>query len=539
METTNNHDLPPASDREKSLEDARRSTDEAGELWQQKRYAEAEPLYARALQTYERLLGSSDPDLANALRNMANVRYVQERFRKAHALYRRAASVYEAIDPASHELANTLHWMGQSAFMSQRYKKAAAAYERAIELLEATDPDGSPELQSELMDLAHLYFFVGRYADAEPVYLRALAMAELVLGSDHVTVGRCTGRIANLYRRAEFLEKDPEPFYRRAVEVWEKSEDDIELFEAIYRLADFLHEIGRDDEAEPLYAYWLKLLEHVGDRADAEDEWGSGTRWMRNGYLDYLRATRRTDQADALAIEWGPHDAYGSMVRRQLERLESSLGPDDPKLAMALLTVGTNDSFAGNDDEGEQKIRRALGILERSRGPEHPDVADALGRLAAICRRRERYDEAGLHLERALRILEGSPETDDRGRILEQRAALATACGDLDGAEEGYREALEVYRRVHGPKSRRLAEGLFHFAAFALHHGRAEQAATLAEEAVKMAHVDIDVEDIEKADYLDLYAAALRDLGRENDAEEAAAESKAIWERHRAEAGEE
>ena len=539
MGRMNDDEMPPATEPAEWLRDATRSAAEAAELWHQKRYAEAEPLYERVLQTYEGFLGPNDPDLAGALRNLANVRFVQERYRKAYKLYRRAAAIYQALDPEHAELSSTLHWVGRSAFEAQRYKKAAAAYERAVELLETAAPDGSPELQSQLMSLAHLYYFVGRHAEAEPVYLRALAMAERLLGPNDAAVGRCAGRIAVLYRNAEVLGKDPEPYYRRAVGIWEESGDEESLFEADYRLADFLHEAGRDDEAEPYYRRWLELLERVGDRVDAQDTWGSKTQWMKNGYLDYLRATGRASEADALATGWGTHDAYGDMIRSQLERFEAALGPDDPKLASALLNVGTHELCEGEYDEAEQKFSRALGILERSRGPEHPEVADGLSRLAAVCRIRERYDEAERHLERALRILTASPGSEGaRASLVEQHATLRAARGDVDGAEALYREALDVYRRVNGPESYQVAEALFHFAAFALANGRASQAADLAAEALKMAEGDIGVADLEKADYLDLYAGALRELGRGDEADAATAASAKIWDRYRAESDE-
>ena len=73
MGPRNDDELPPATEPAEGLRDATRSAAEAAELWHQKRYAEAEPLYERVLRTYERLLGPNDPDLAGALRNLANV----------------------------------------------------------------------------------------------------------------------------------------------------------------------------------------------------------------------------------------------------------------------------------------------------------------------------------------------------------------------------------------------------------------------------------------------------------------------------------
>jgi tetratricopeptide (TPR) repeat protein len=44
-----------------------------------------------------------------------------------------------------------------------------------------------PEVAKTLNNLAALYYAQGRYAEAEPLYEQALAIAERALGSNHPT----------------------------------------------------------------------------------------------------------------------------------------------------------------------------------------------------------------------------------------------------------------------------------------------------------------------------------------------------------------
>ena len=59
----------------------------------QGRYKEAEPLYQRALEIYERVLGSDHPDTATTLSNLADLYDCQGRYEKAESLYQRALEI--------------------------------------------------------------------------------------------------------------------------------------------------------------------------------------------------------------------------------------------------------------------------------------------------------------------------------------------------------------------------------------------------------------------------------------------------------------
>jgi tetratricopeptide (TPR) repeat protein len=65
-------------------------------------------------------------------------------------------------------------------------------------------------------NLADLYSAQGRYADAEPLYKRALAIREKALGPDHPDVAQSVNNLADLYS-AQGRYADAEPLYKRAL----------------------------------------------------------------------------------------------------------------------------------------------------------------------------------------------------------------------------------------------------------------------------------------------------------------------------------
>ena len=71
-------------------------------------------------------------------------------------------------------------------------------------------------LASTLNNLAERYKEEGRYADAEPLYKRALAIREEELGPDHPDVAQSLNDLAALYS-AQGRDADAEPLYKRAL----------------------------------------------------------------------------------------------------------------------------------------------------------------------------------------------------------------------------------------------------------------------------------------------------------------------------------
>jgi tetratricopeptide (TPR) repeat protein len=90
-----------------------------------------------------------------------------------------------------------------------RYAEAEPLYKRGLAITEkALGPD-HPHVGAALNNLAALYFDQGRYAEAELLFRRDLIIAEKALGPDHLDVAQSLRRSAALrspaYRRALLL----------------------------------------------------------------------------------------------------------------------------------------------------------------------------------------------------------------------------------------------------------------------------------------------------------------------------------------------
>ena len=105
-----------------------------------------------------------------------------------------------------------------------------------------------------LNNLAGLYRAQGRYAEAEPLYKRALAISEKALGPEHPDVGTSLNNLAVLYQ-AQGRYAEAEPLYKRALAIDEKAlgPEHPDVATSLNNLAVLYGAQGRYAEAEPLF----------------------------------------------------------------------------------------------------------------------------------------------------------------------------------------------------------------------------------------------------------------------------------------------
>ncbi len=166
----------------------------------QGRYAEAEPLYKRALAIYEKKLGPDHPDTGISLNNLAGLYKNQGRYAEAEPLYKRALAIDEKkLGPDHPDTATSLNNLAGLYDGQGRYAEAEPLYKRALAIKEKKLGPEHPSTATSLNNLANLYYSQSRYAEAEPLYKRALAIDEKKLGPDHPSTATSLNNLALLY----------------------------------------------------------------------------------------------------------------------------------------------------------------------------------------------------------------------------------------------------------------------------------------------------------------------------------------------------
>ena len=158
----------------------------------QGKYAEAEPLYVRALAISEQQLGADHPDTATSFHNLAGLYHTQGKYAEAEPLYQRALAIREQQLGADH-----------------------------------------PDTAQSLNNLALLYQAQGKYTEAEPLYPRALTIVENILGQNHPSAQTIRANYTSLLQAMErdakvtTLTQGPPPSYHQREAIRKKAKNKI------------------------------------------------------------------------------------------------------------------------------------------------------------------------------------------------------------------------------------------------------------------------------------------------------------------------
>ena len=228
------------------------------------------------------------------------------------------------LGPDHPVVAKRLNNLAKLLYESARYAEAEPLLRRALAIDEASFGPDHPSVATDLNNLAQLLQDTNRLAEAEPLLRRALAIDEASFGPDHPNVARDLNNLASLLKATNRL-ADAESLMRRALAIDETS-------------------LGFD---HPSFAIHL------------------------NNLAQLLKATNRLAEAEPL-------------LRRALAIDEASLGPDHPKVARDLNNLASLLQATNRLADAEPFYRRALAIDEASLGPDHPNVGRDLNNLASL-----------------------------------------------------------------------------------------------------------------------------------------------------------
>ena len=115
-------------------------------------------------------------------------------------------------------------------------------------------------MAAALSSLGDIYRFEGKYAEAEPLLVRVLAIREKIAGSDSLEVAASANELALLYNCEEKY-ADAELFYKKAIQIREKNlgpeHPDVIRTREIY--AAMLRQEGRKTEAHAIEVGPIKV----------------------------------------------------------------------------------------------------------------------------------------------------------------------------------------------------------------------------------------------------------------------------------------
>jgi len=181
--------------------------------------------------------------------------------------YFRKAIDLQAGSDQEEDFANSLSWLAYLYESQGRYPEAEPLSLQALAIWQRQLGDDHPSVAQSLNNLAGLYESQGRYPEAEPLYLQALEIWQRQLGDDHPSVASSLNNLAGLYK-SQGRYAEAEPLYLQALEIWQRQlgDDHPSVASSLNNLAGLYKSQGRYPEAEPLYLQALSIaLEKLGE----------------------------------------------------------------------------------------------------------------------------------------------------------------------------------------------------------------------------------------------------------------------------------
>lgn len=229
----------------------------------------------------------------------------------------------------------------------------------------------------------------------------------------------------------------------------------------------------------------------------------------------------------------GKYDEAAQTMQQIIAMAEQQLGPDDPKVADAVESLGTLYTTQNRNAEAEPYFRRALAIKEKTLGADHPEVATLLISLANAVQNLGRYPEAETLARRAVEIREKAlgPDHPDLAAALNLLGNFNIVQGRLDEAERLLLRALAIREKALGPEDQLVAQTLNNIAAAYQYGGRYSEAEALAKRSLAIWEKLLPPDHGDIAVALNALAQIDIALGRYDEAEPYLKRSQAILEK--------
>ncbi|KAH8598606.1 hypothetical protein B0O99DRAFT_567078 [Bisporella sp. PMI_857] len=362
----------------------------------QGKLVEAEQMYQRALQGYEKVWGPDHTSTLAMVNNLGNLYRNQDKLVEAEQMYQRALHGYEKVWGPAHML--TL---------------------------------------STVINLGNFYVHQGKLVEAEQMYQQALHGYEKAWGSDYTSTLDTVHNLGLLYKNQGKL-VEAEQMYQRALQGYEKvwGPDHMSTLATVNNLGNVYTDQGKLVEAEQMYQRALQGYEKA---------WGP----------DHMSTLATANNLGLLYINQGKLVEAEQMYQRALHGYENAIGPDHTSTLSTVNNVGLLYRNQGKLVEAEQMYQQALHGYEKALGPEHTSTLATANDLGLVYADQGKLVEAEQMYQRALQGYENAIGPDNittyvpalnailnLGRLFERQADLAKARTMFSRALRGYEQVF-------------------------------------------------------------------------------------------------
>jgi len=394
-------------------------------LMGERKFDEAEAQQQEALRVLRKVPGDQRLEIAKVLGQIGAIRCGQGRLTEAEKMItEQLPTLRELGDPK--DVAWSLATLSRLLKDERKLVQAEEAARETLAMQRGFYPPNHHHLYNPILFLAECLCAEGKLDESETYVQEALAILRKAPGDHRLEIARALGQFASIRRQQ-----------------------------------------GRKIEAEKILKERTSVLRELGASKDLLMALGE------QGY--FLSNEARLPEAEAIFRE-------SLTVARHNDG-----GKDGGDLAWALNNLSRVLVQEGKLDEGEALQQETLEILRKTTGDQRLNIAIGLFQLGDIRHARGKMAEAEKLMIEQLPTLRQLDPPDWLIGHLSSLANLLSDEGKLPQAEEAFREALAIARRLYeGGDHRYLANNLGNVAGFLVSEGKFDEAQPLQQEALEV-----------------------------------------------------
>lgn len=377
-----------------------------------------------------------------------------------------------------------LNTCGSVYYNTSEFSEAAKYFLLASEKAKIMLGETEYHCSLAVFNLAGCYSQEGRYAEAEPLYLRSLPVLASAFGQSSVEYTRCFYTLASLYIDMGRY-NDAEGMCAAAVNFYKEllGNESPDYLGALGSMGIIYQGQGKYDKAEEIF---LALLNYF--KAMNSDKEQITT--LQNNLGELYRTTgdyKRAEPALLEAVNMCP---------------ENSLA-----IATSLNNLALVQKALGKYAESEKSYKKAIEAYKFLNRTHHPDYTNPLNNLGELYRTMGRSEEAIKAFKEVIVIRKSLLGTDhpNYANALNNLALVEFSLLKLEDAEKHLTECKEIYKKVLGEKHRFYANALNNLASVYNAKGEFEKAEETYLECLKLAKETVG----EDSDKYGLYLGGL------------------------------
>ncbi|KAH7127971.1 kinase-like domain-containing protein [Dactylonectria estremocensis] len=405
----------------------------------QLRFEDGEQVLHAVLEAQRKVSGEEDLHAIMTQSTMATSLFLQQRYTESETRYREVLKVRERIQGLdNNDTLVVLFCLGESIRFQERFQEAEVIHRKAYEARKRVfGADHTHSIES-LWVLGELCRFQDRIAEAEQIHREAAKISELAMGKDHLQALQCLYSVGETMRLQSNF-KEAEKIYRSVFESRERlvGTSDSFTLQSLSRIGFTLEAQDKDTEAEEIYRKVAAMgATYLGSEKPEVLQY-------RHDLARNLYNLDKYDEAKTLCQE----------VSRSREKI---LGNEHSDTLSSLQLLGEICLYQEKFKESEEIHRKVLQIREKVNGRNDANTLISLKKLATALSKQGKHLKAEQLARDSVKRHQKTFGVNDP-RTLDQIDFLAETLSDQERyseAETLYRDCLAEKKRVLGKKNK-------------------------------------------------------------------------------------